>query len=483
MPTMLLYRQSERGTANAVNLLSGVWRVPLHQYASGGSLFTRGGSIREVIPLLSSVPASANNSAESIDSILQDALLYIEDESRGDPVWLEVYSRGEAPRRCLVLNGYIQPITEQYSSMFLDAGQVRANLALLRYAAWENTTARRIGAGSGSGASATGGTWLPLAGPPAYTTAAGAGVVSALGGTMDVPGRGVLPGRIGQIKFAYSTGNVGKIWAGIRPYRDGYSSFDPAWDVYGASIVDGSGDTVQATSISDYIGSGYLAITPSVTDDLKLRWEFALSDISATDHHHFYGAYHLLARYQVPSGSPSPTPTFGVQFHYGISNLSNLIPNNEVILDSQEYTKGFWHIQKFGTVTISPGDRSQRILDNWTLQCYVEQIGGTGDTLAIDELYLVPADHYVHIDGTGLITSSGMHYSVFTHPNDVVMGGRYDSSDDLREPSEVESTNWAVPKGGGTLVLVGRALTTAPSTVELSVSLDVYDRWSSWRHS
>lgn len=477
MATMLLYRQSERSTANAVDLLAGIWRVPLYQYAAGAALFARGGSVKELIPLLSSEPASANSAAEEIDGILQDALLYIEDESLTDPVWLEVYSTGEAPRRALALNGYIQPLAEQYSSMFLDAGHVKATLALTRYPAWENTAARRIGAGSGTGS------WLPLAGPPTYATASGVGVVSALGGTMDIPGRGALPGRIAQAKFTYSTGNVGKIWAGIRPYRDGYSSFNPVWDVYGASILDGSGDTVQATSISDYIGSGYLAITPSVADDLKLRYEFSLSDISATDHHHFFGTYHLLARYQVPSGTPSPTPTFGVQFRYGISNLSSLIPNNEVVLDSGEYTKGFWHIQPVGTITISPGDRSQRILDNWTLQCYVEQMGGAGDTLAIDELFLVPAEHYIHIAGTGLISSSGMHYSVLTHPNDIVVGGRYDGSDDMREPSETESTNWVVPKSGGTLVLVGRALTTAPSTTALSVSLDVYDRWSSWRHS
>ena len=301
-----------------------------------------------------------------------------------------------------------------------------------------------------------------------------------LGGTMIVSTYGTRPGRIQKLTLSglSSLTSARTYWIGIRPFHDGQGSFTPVWELESGTVVsDTSSGTVSGAS-----GGSAMTTTFATDEALVERVVLRINQVLGSNFHHMRGRYHVLLRYKASTSSAS---SFGVQIRTGYYNSTRsaiVLPVQTIDTDDTSF-----HLLELGTVDLPPGTRFQaegNDIGYGAIGLWLERISGSASFIS-DCLVLIPADHYVKIEGVGEASVSSIT-EVFTHENDEITGLESDSNGPARNLA-LAPNNWYAPyldkpaDGCKLVVVVESAGGISELEETVDIDLEVIDRWTSHR--
>lgn len=387
-----------------------------------------------------------------LHSMLEKARTYGIDSLQELGIWLEWYTSGESAKRSLIQSGTFQ--TKQpagFRGSFLNGG-LFGNLALTRSPFWENITAETVA--TSSDITVNGETW-DLSAESAYS--------------------GNFPGRIAKVYFEpTSTQTFRTIWAGIRDYRKGIADFDPVFAfTSGTGMVDTSW-TTDANAIGGYALECDFSTT--TTEDYR-AFQSLGTLFSGDDHTHWIGSYTVLGRMRCDSAT-----TAWVRCGEGYNLPIRFGPR--VLVTASTY----YRLYELGVVSFPPGgpyryDTDDHVdLSDWLLGLYAERLSGSG-SLWMDQLILIPRDHFIKVDSGSQINSSQGY--VYTAPEGRQWAGLVQAT----EPTNSEFTphEWNFPISPGVFTMAGEAYQTGAlahwSTNTMAVEIEYFPRWRLYRQT
>jgi hypothetical protein len=333
---------------------------------------------------------------------------------------------------------------------------------------------------------------------------------SSHGGTVDIPSNMTLGTQNGRINTTAITSTLSsttkKFWMGIKSSnRQGLSSFDPEIIIRSGYININSG---FSTIINDGAALDNECVHvhfTSQTDwaravDIHLVNFNASSAVEST-RDIYHGRYHLLMRYK--TNITDRGETFGVRAKYGWATDTNAVTNNAVYLKN---TGAQYRYVDLGLITIggdgfSPDIVRRAKLSNFGIAIQVAVwdyyftdegvFGRTGSAFYIDNMFLVPADNYVHAELGAWIGGkyANRKIELYTRDDDSVYCfsiERYDQDrtrDSLVYTSNprkvfesapiVDSEEWAMPPMPSKLVFVADGGPVAGLPVSAAVDLQL----------
>lgn len=462
-------------SSGSINFLGdlAVWCLEYGRYTpDDGTTFTEGilpgEFVVETLPLFARTTTPAGtiqDETESIVDFLELARLWNKDIVRTEAIWFEYYAEGDAPIRRLVMGGTFQRVGLPGMPASLQSSKARGQLILF-LSPWQeelNTT-----------------------------SVLSAVLLAQAGGFTAVAGGGNRQGRLLlEIKGAPSPLQpIDRGWVGIRPIRDGESSFIPDWDASLASSLFGN-------SINAGIGTGggSVEFTPSAAG-LAPVFAIKVQDISLTDNEHFYGDYSTLVLIR---NTVTANLTFGFQIKWGVDSASiNLAQNQEVFINSLD-NEFYW--LEMGEINI-PGHAVRTgglfYKTNFQIEFSAEIVSGVfAGNLYVDKLLLLPKTHQVKLSGNTVLTGgvpvdSRIRWIIRREANEA-MNGVTDGSvtdDKIVDVVEIEDSDFYMPTEGGTLVFAaGQFISSVGATrvngtigvADHDVDLDIYKRWEAWQ--
>lgn len=400
--------------------------------------------------------ANIRSEVVALETILEDASRWHRDKRRNDPYWWRWVTTGESAKRALIYDYALFPTNSKTFSPHLTRAAAAYQLAVTRHRAYENVTPLTH---SVNGLTASGGIWN-------------------ISGTIAA---GLLDGRIGKLTIENTASGgaseeIDQVWVGIRPFRNGVSTFDP---IFEAEDAPGTTDTSDATAS----GGKYVNITLSSISTQKLNWSLDSGSRAWEDH---VGTYLVLMRYRYSNGSTLA----------GVS--ASLTVGGSAAVNQEQYPPQttVWHVHPLGEIEIPAFRVGSDIFANLsifpTLAINARSIEGAG-TLHIDKITLIPTEYFFSAGGidedgsTAINGASGEPLVIYTHPDDEVDGFTYSTTGGIiRERPPIQPNNWFYPAEGGVLVMeydITRLSTINVHSMSRTADLDieVYPRWLTYR--
>lgn len=482
-----------------IDLVSGVWRVERGMITLPGSdddalnRLQSGDRLAWTWPLAADASADYGNAGEAISYALEQARQWVEDPLRGNTLWLQARPGGQYTRRYMIKGGVFAELTSAGADLFWGKTVRRGSLTLyLHVAPPEANDPRDIGQLS-SLVPAGGGGRHPVRATYPEDEASGDGVdLPSTGGTLEIPGRGTRPGRIGVLALeteVSTSSGITKYWAGLKSlYHEAgvASEFVPSW-----MIQDGTYTYLGSPFAAGAVGSGetgYVWVTITYNSgDWGRVFSISLAQVySGSYPEHFIGRYRVIMRADI---SPAPQ-TIRFRLGYGLSSEADgegLIYNDPVYVTTTDTYAGDYRLVELGSVIIPPfGYRQGGDVKKTVLQLDANHLDAAGSaTINFNRLILVPEPRLLHIPKAGYLASTGTDVNTtlyYTAPDDVASALVYRDGN-LRAAPQVQPTPaFYLPVEGALLVVVGAGDDFESSLSNLiSVGARVYDRYASWR--
>lgn len=330
------------------------------------------------------------------------------------------------------------------------------SLGVTRMPVWENTSASTLG-----GSKITGN-----GGKVSYTIA------------------GDAHARV-AIAQATSDVNITDLWYGVKSDRYGVTpaNFVPFWPLYqskvtAADIATASDSTAQAGTRIQCDFSA-LATMRNISSPI-------ISDITA-NYSDQRGKYNVLLRAMTdPLGDIKVNVRIGVGYRVSTSYRAfSYLPRTQI--------GGFaapsgWVNYPLGVVSLPPvGGFSTQGLSKVCLTVQAEKTDGTSGSLYLDGLFLVPAEHNIHIHHNAAFSGSGTKSYIMTRPDQKKYSILYfDTSDYIFDSSPPDDETWSIPSGSGVIACVAGysgGIVAAASSVLITPTFTVYPSYSSLRGS
>lgn len=309
-------------------------------------------------------------------------------------------------------------------------------------------------------------------------------VVDNHGGTWILPDIYTSNGDVSRVSnLVVRTAQSGffkKFWLGIKPNRTGFTSFDSDIAVgTGGTVVILSGDTRTISDSDGALGGSKVVIDYSKTSDWKVRFRCPITQWNSTTssgesvRNHYLGTYHLLGRYRI-SGDASAS--IGYRLGTGWEETPTITWSNRNFLrpSLNNWGEAQWQYKNFGTISIGGGMWGIEVKDRLVLEGFnifaesMKNDGGAKTMFEIDNMKIVPADHYIFVDLDAEIKPN-RRVEVFTNNKGIISAYVVESvSGDAAgkplalarkvygEASNLTHENWGVPwEAGSALVIVG----------------------------
>lgn len=405
---------------------------------------------------------SGNNSRNQIMSATQEidrwnwlAQEFAARQNGRFPVWLEEQATDEAEaRRALISAARLQYGSSFGTDPILYSGSLFPSLILTTWPFFESSRAHDI-AVSG---------FTQIKG-------AGSGTIADASGTMD--------GRINELSISLSSGNIGKVWCGVRRKNWGASAFVYYFN-FGADSTPSGTDASQVVDAAGWLANNAIEVTFS-TATLVSRQKNTLSDLfGSINYDHFVGDYLIVLGCTLTAADT----IVGIQLRHGLTNANNI--NDEVWLNSASSgnvpTASSYYWIPVGTVSIPGvpyhGDLSVYVR-NFALELYAERKSGSG-YLRYDAAIFVPLDRHAEY------TFNAGGNDVYMHHTELDERFALDTDgSNNRINATGGKSNLAMPLDAGLYVQIvatdalGKRATSGTATPAISV----YDRWQRYANN
>ena len=399
-------------TVDLINL-SGVTMLATNlkreiSYTGEDGLITRTYTFR----VTGSSKANARSNANSLVTLLRQAVNWNEDDLEAESVFLRDAADGETATR-LLIKGFeatvytrlpgADPYQTSSTGIFVKAAFTLQNHR-------EDISETGLTAVSSSGASI--GKKYTLSSSAAYTK----------------------PSRIQELTFSVGSNPTDKFWIGIQPYTGG--DFQPVWEL--------DKGTVQTDTVATGTTTGSYSTNTLITDfatnaGMTLRLKTAIGDHYTTPED-ARGKYVALLRYQLPSSN-------AVIARIGVHNGGQTSYNEARLLTDD----GVWHFANMGVVKLPPHGWRQLttatkvlVMDAVFIFLGAQRLSGSG-SLIMDTLTFIPYHSYIHLTDCNAYT--GYVQYIITHENFLTESftGTY-TGDDIRQWAVIaEQNNWLSP--------------------------------------
>lgn len=445
-------------TASKVNLVSGVFRLLRGTFIPKPG--TGSGSVIDVIDLVS----EAGNDAivaelARIETMFELARTWRTNPLQSGGVWLEwgidaeprvSAEVGYPAKRAWVYGGEIEIMNVRGMPGALLNGRVFVRLAIRRHAAFEN-----------------------LEEVSDSETSIGWGDVIDLTGLQAE--KGTLPGRIRRaLVYETTTGQyMAEFWLGIRPENIDPQSVTVLWE-----LEAGTNGTDTSNS-SDATASDGSKKTCSFATETGLDARVTITPYQAAGAGYcseLAGRYLILLRCKVGSSTEC-----GILMRHGSATDYGLTASEPVYIDNTS-----WKLVELGEVTIpAQGYRDEFSIDieyairKFTIRIDAERLSGSG-SLDLDALYLIPADHFIHVRYPATPSEVYMMEGI-TLPDDDLNLHLWELANDAYIFGEQSARDWVIPLDIGIAVVAGQKATEHVLTHDHNLYLYWVPRWSGFR--
>ena len=293
---------------------------------------------------------------------------------------------------------------------------------------------------------------------------------------------GTAPGRIMRaLVYETTTGQyMTEFWLGIRRRNAGTVGFGAPyvtelWELeYGTNGTD-TADAVDATASN----GKNVTCTFATEAGLDTRSTITLQQANDGYSHEEYTAGRWLVLLRAKVGSSTEV---GIVMRAGGENEYARPAAEEVYIDQT-----VWTLIELGEVTIpTQGYRSEfggmeleYACEHFTIQLDAERLTGTG-SLYLDCLYLIPADHFIHVRFPG--TPSGVLMMEGTVlPDDSLSLHMWEVTSDSYLFPDHSARDWFMPVDPEFAVVAGQKATGHVLTYDFNVYLRWFPRWLLYR--
>jgi hypothetical protein len=403
--------------------------------------------VRETLGLLGvNTEANLRAAVNAIEAYQEQIRLWHNDPCQDTSIWLEVGSEGEEPRRALLYDLVLDyPAMLAGVNPLLPTAKLQAHLALTRHPLWESIT--NYGYSSGD-IPALGGSWTLT--PTVICTA---------------------PHRLNlcQIIPKAGSGPFYRVWAGIRETYEGFSHFLSNWECELGTRAGGATQQASAGASSGY----YVQATPTATATKYLTIKVA--DVSAFPLEQI-GQYTLLCRCRVSSGEVAVIAKSGASGMADADHRAN---------EAAYVSNTSWRFAELGEIQIPisgwrVGHADVNTIRSTEIQLYAELVSGSGVTLDLDCLVLIPARHFIKIEETGINASYGYAY-IYVDENEATTVLVNNAAGHTAPVMKQTIRDWYLPIAGGLSVWAAERAASQELTDIIRASVSEYPRWLSYR--
>lgn len=429
-----------------------------------GSQFTfeRYGTVTETMELVGvATAADIRTALTTLSQLAEQCRRWHSDPLEDNAVWLYWQADSEsAARRALLYAITIQFASTPGLNPLLDKSGIHIRLTLTRHPLWEIEATSTL---TQAGISTLGGKWV------ASTTATG-----------------TAPRRLQSttIRYEYSAA-LARVWLGIRPPYEGNTSFVPLWELEeGVMGTDAAVATEAGVSPVGSVADNKVSVSFATVATNAERVSITPARVTGiTDAEHMKGRYVVLCRCKVSSG----TVALEMRVGYSGATAANLAPLAPVYISNTSYRLielGEAQFPPAGWRTANGADVS--VACAYTqLSIFAERISGSG-TLSLDALVLIPATHYVKLEGASIWYDVGdsTPYDgyILTHENDIteVIGNVNADPSSTVAAVEHSAREWYFPMDGGIIVMAGEGDSAHVMDETVTLSLVAHTRWTNF---
>lgn len=356
---------------------------------------------------------------QPVSELIEQNRLYWTSNSYRAPVWYEYSADGEsAPKRSLVREIELVPSPQGVFGPTLGKGVAFFDIAIVYQENWEDRSG------------------TVLISSVSHSTLGGKSTINPISGS--------LPARIMIAQFSGGTSGqpLVKIWAGIRPFGNGVSSFQPVWELESGTL--GTDASVTTDTDAGPGGSNNTIQISFATATMAQRISMTVDDACGDNNFsHFAGRYNVLLRCRLSSSGEAT-----VQMKSGYGSVLAPAGYKSVTWTSYKYVS-------LGEITIPPmGNYVDTWVDNkifrtFAVSVWAERNSGT-PSLLMDCLVLIPADHMIYCSGASVADGKYTNFYVFEDGGHQAIS--LDSSGNPNAGLQAGFRNWAVPILGGAFV-------------------------------
>jgi hypothetical protein len=429
--------------------------------------------------------SSQDNLAGELQSLTEAqywADQYMHDRTVEEPVWLHAKWDSETGER----RALVRSIEWSFESSAFGAESINDEAVLTitieRGAFWERTTARALPYFEIPSESSTG----AESDLYDYTQAGSGGSPAA----HDLEGD--VPARIDYFEINSVSGNLGRIWMGIRSQNkfdvDPETNFIEVWNP-----ADGTMAYTEVTNATGFVnvdpedGSAEVTWDDTWQKVLDLEWDDV--DSGSEDVAGMFGR--LLWILVAASENTSPATTWEVKLKYGYAGMddADFVEMGRVIeiteTSANLFEAGLCHIPLRSLHAITTSNLTSSLDSTFTIQIYARRTSGAGD-LNINHLLPVPVDE-------------GYFFSQFDDTNEYLVYGEsprgevdanilLSAAQTFDQVARIESNNFRLPPGDGVIVVVYAPASEEKGSsdsieMEPSENGQYYERWLSLRGS
>lgn len=310
----------------------------------------------------------------------------------------------------------------------------------------------------------------------------GGSKVSGNGGTVSYTIGGDAHARVATVKTE-SDVIITDLWYGVKSDRYGVNpaNFVSFWPLYQSKVT-----AADITTTADSTAQAGTRINCDFSSSTTMRHIASpiVSDVTA-NYSDQRGKYNVLLR-----AMTDPLGDLKVNVRIGIGYRVSTTYNAFSYLPRQQFggvaAPAGWVNYPLGVVRIPPvGGFSTQGLSRVCLSVQAEKVSGTSGALYLDGLFLIPAEHNIHISHNAGIGPANATSYIMTRPDQKKYAIAYIvGSDYIEDSTPPDDESWSIPSGSGVIACVSglsSGITAAASSVKVTPTFTVYPSYSSLR--
>jgi hypothetical protein len=370
--------------------------------------------------------ANIISAVNSIDELEEQCELYWEDNHQTQSVWLEESATSETAKRSLIASIALTPLQEGRFGPLLGHTGAKYTLVIIHSASWE--------------AIATVGLF------DATNNFVTNDIFPAIAGS--------LPARISSLYISGQnglSGNLTKIWGGIRDNVGGTSDFNPIIEMelgsLGSSDVSLASDSDNASPYGSTDNLVSFACTTSEAEVVAVSMDEATS---TTDFSQFPGDYTVLMRARLTVAESVRMRL--VTGYWGNTTLK--------YHPYQYFSDTDYQLTEMGVISLPPFSRLNDVdsIRNYRLSLYVERVGAA-TTIQGDCFVLIPYNHRFSVEDCTLNVTGTNLLRLFIWEDDSLTAYN-ESTDEIPNLSiQYAPSDFTHPIAGGNFVMCAQQST------------------------
>lgn len=391
-----------------------------------------------------------------LESVLEDAALYIENEHVPGWIWYHWQTAGEEMKRALLYGGLVKiPSRGRMRTPNLHADVVEPLLELDRHRYFES---------------------------PAPVSVADTGL-TVVGSVVAVTGKGTADGRVSRFIMGEGGGasdGLTRLWAGFRETGHGTDDFAPIWDLYDGNYGYAGSDASGIASDANAYNGHSVEIDFSAVDDEQGHLFMTLDSVSGiTDYRHQAGKYLILARWAGTSAKE-----FSIRLAQSINGENPIYCERKYVTGAGT---GTYNVLPLGIVDVPPiaakENWTSAKIGRFTLTIYAATFGAINDKLRFNTLTFIPVGRALTTEDAK-IEGSGREAVMACLPTDRWTAWYQTSS--TEQPlggMSVNAPKFFVPRDGGILVMAAARAASQVYSDTFDMELEYYHRHRTYRRA